>query len=219
MIAQDMQGTASSLLYNAAFLASQSKTSDQATHDEARADLLTMTRSMSAFLGRLSDMVRLGEAARQTVSLESLVQGARRTALRRNPRCNVTLQAGFGQDCYLQTNPILARHALAELLVNASEASDQGPVQVTQQRIVVNQEPLVRIRVRDDGRGIEKDQVAKIFQPFFSTHLERNGLGLTVAREAARTLGGELVLESPSSPTVFALLLPGAPVRAEDRPA
>jgi C4-dicarboxylate-specific signal transduction histidine kinase len=211
MIAQDMQGTASSLLYNAAFLASQTHASDPTSHDEAREDILTMTRAMTSFLGRLSDLVRLGEAARETVSLESLAVGARRVALRRNERCSVSIPGGFGHDVYIQTNPILARQALAEILVNASEASDNGPIRLNHERILVNDQPLVRIRVEDEGRGIAGDMESKVFSPFFTTQPERNGLGLTVAREAARTLGGELLLERAANPTIFALLLPGVP--------
>ena len=39
-----------------------------------------------------------------------------------------------------------------------------------------------------------------------------SGLGLSIARELARLLGGEVTLESVAQPTVFVVDLPGEPV-------
>lgn len=60
----------------------------------------------------------------------------------------------------------------------------------------------VSISVRDTGVGIAADKLASIFEPFvqvgrkFSTRSEGVGLGLTISREFARGMGGELTVES-----------------------
>ncbi len=56
----------------------------------------------------------------------------------------------------------------------------------------------VTIRIRDNGPGIADDVVGQIFNPFFSTRSgsEGAGLGLPVAADVARRLGGDLSVET-----------------------
>ena len=86
--------------------------------------------------------------------------------------------------------------------------------------------PWVCVRVADTGRGIAADQTEAVFQPFVQAEAGHTrteggtGLGLTISREFARLMGGDLTLESePGEGAVFTLWLPAAPapVRAEDR--
>ena len=57
---------------------------------------------------------------------------------------------------------------------------------------------LVEIRVRDNGPGIADDAVGHIFNPFFSTRdgASGAGLGLPIAADVARRLGGELSVDT-----------------------
>ena len=57
---------------------------------------------------------------------------------------------------------------------------------------------MVEIRIRDNGPGIPEDVVGHIFNPFFSTRdgAEGAGLGLPVAADVARRLGGDLSVDT-----------------------
>ena len=61
---------------------------------------------------------------------------------------------------------------------------------------------LVRIWVSDTGIGIPSDQIAQVFEPFFQVESGPTrrypgiGLGLAIARDLARAMGGEVQLES-----------------------
>ena len=57
---------------------------------------------------------------------------------------------------------------------------------------------MVEVRVRDNGPGIEDDVVGRIFNPFFSTRggAMGAGLGLPIASDVARRLGGDLVVDT-----------------------
>ena len=75
----------------------------------------------------------------------------------------------------------------------------------------------VAVRVRDTGVGIAPEQQEAIFSPF--TQIGRTysnpgtgvGLGLAISRELARTMGGELTVESEvGAGSTFTLELPGA---------
>ena len=54
------------------------------------------------------------------------------------------------------------------------------------------------IRIRDNGVGISEDIIGLIFNPFFTTHSGTlgAGLGLTIAADVARRLGGDLSVDS-----------------------
>jgi PAS domain S-box-containing protein len=77
------------------------------------------------------------------------------------------------------------------------------------------------ISVVDTGRGIPKEKLEKIFEPFvqlgrsLSSAHEGMGLGLSIARDLARAMGGDLTVSSKVGVgSTFTLLLPrGAPTR------
>ena len=73
----------------------------------------------------------------------------------------------------------------------------------------------VRLRVRDHGPGIASKDVPKLFQPFRKSARDAAnsapgvGLGLSLCRRLAHSIGGELSLEQNSNAgAVFSLLLP-----------
>jgi signal transduction histidine kinase len=78
---------------------------------------------------------------------------------------------------------------------------------------------LVVLRVRDTGVGIPPDRLEAIFEPFFQVGRALNrpvegvGLGLTISRDLARGMGGELSVHSElGAGSTFTLSLPiGAP--------
>ena len=59
-------------------------------------------------------------------------------------------------------------------------------------------EETVDVRVRDNGIGVEDEVLGRIFNPFFTTRegTMGAGLGLTIAADVARRLGGELVVDT-----------------------
>ncbi len=75
---------------------------------------------------------------------------------------------------------------------------------------------VIRMRVRDTGRGIPPDQLERIFEPFVQVDRHRThesqqgvGLGLAISRELARGMGGDLTAESaPGIGSTFTLTLP-----------
>ena len=70
---------------------------------------------------------------------------------------------------------------------------------------------FVEVRVRDNGTGIPDEVVDQIFNPFFSTRegVVGAGLGLPIAADVMRRLGGDLVVDTVHGEyTEFTLTLP-----------
>lgn len=96
--------------------------------------------------------------------------------------------------------------ALTNLLENALQAVDAGG------RIDLDARgdgSLILLSVRDNGRGMNAQTIARLFDPFFTTRAEGTGLGLAIARGVARAHGGGIeVVSSPGAGAEFTLSLP-----------
>ena len=72
---------------------------------------------------------------------------------------------------------------------------------------------MVEVRVLDNGPGIADDVVDRIFNPFFSTRegIMGAGLGLSIAADVARRLGGDLLVDTVHGEYAeFTIRLPAA---------
>jgi signal transduction histidine kinase len=103
------------------------------------------------------------------------------------------------------------RQILLNLIGNAIKFTDEGTVSL---HVTASGEQL-QVAIADTGRGIARDDMERIFDPFeqvdqtISRRAEGTGLGLPVSRELARLLGGEIVAVSePGRGSTFTLRLP-----------
>jgi signal transduction histidine kinase len=121
---------------------------------------------------------------------------------------------GPAQRVGLYTDPGKLRQILVNLLANAVKFTERGDVVL---RIdVVDAGERVVFEVSDSGRGIAAAYHERIFEPFWRSEPtsvrreEGTGLGLSVARQLARLLGGDLrlVASAPGQGSTFVLSLP-----------
>ena len=73
-----------------------------------------------------------------------------------------------------------------------------------------------RLTVIDDGPGLAPGDEERVFEPFQHGNQEARGhnsvgLGLTISRQLARLMGGDLTYRREGGTTVFRLVLPGRP--------
>jgi len=67
----------------------------------------------------------------------------------------------------------------------------------------------VQVQVADNGRGIQKRLVTKIFDPYFTTKSTGTGLGLSISYSVVKKHGGLLHLERTSADgSTFTFYLP-----------
>ena len=94
------------------------------------------------------------------------------------------------------------RQCVFNLLSNACKFSKGGRVDVFARRVSAASGDILRVDVRDTGIGLSEDQIARLFQPYAqATSATRSefggtGLGLSVTREIARLLGGDVRVTS-----------------------
>lgn len=106
----------------------------------------------------------------------------------------------------MMLDQIKVRQMLLNLLKNAWEA-----VPVPGGKITVSACPKasgIAINIQDNGCGISPEQLATIFQPFFTTKESGTGLGLPVVKQIVEAHNGSVSVESsPDHGTVFHIFL------------
>ncbi|WP_425258374.1 hybrid sensor histidine kinase/response regulator [Rubrivivax sp. RP6-9] len=148
-----------------------------------------------------------------------LDQLAEVTALRAADKgLQFTLQSTLPRPCWVRGDAARVRQVLQNLLGNAVKFTVRGGVTLQAAPVPGPAPGGVRLSVRDTGPGMDAAELARVFQPFQQAGKTRIadgvGLGLTIARELAIAMGGNVTAESaPGAGAVFHFdaLLPPAP--------
>jgi signal transduction histidine kinase len=103
-------------------------------------------------------------------------------------------------------DPVLLRRVLANLVLNAIQAMPKGGELI----ITTNKtQDSVEIIVQDTGVGIASENLEKIFNPFFTTKAQGQGLGLAVCKRLVEAQGGEITVKSElGNGSTFTVSLP-----------
>ena len=103
---------------------------------------------------------------------------------------------------WLQADLRRLRQVVANLLTNAVKYNRVGgDVKVVARRMMVDGVPGWEIGVRDNGRGLNAEQLAHLYEPFNRLGAERDGIegrgiGLMTAHHLVRLMGGRLQVDS-----------------------
>lgn len=111
---------------------------------------------------------------------------------------------------YIDVNTL--KQILTNLIKNAAESlGESGWITIrTADQIIIDGEPFVEIQVVDDGNGIPKSLLEKLFTPVDSEKGASNsGLGLSIVKELAKNLGGSVSYRrSIEGLTIFGVYIP-----------
>jgi signal transduction histidine kinase len=103
---------------------------------------------------------------------------------------------------------------LLNLIINAVEAMPNGGVLTI---TATAQEGWLSVAVGDTGAGLSSDEIAKIFEPFYTTKSNGTGLGLAVSYGIIQQHGGRIDVTSAAGVgTTFTVRLPIRPIAEED---
>lgn len=176
-------------------------------------NVLDLARLEAGVSGAREDLIQ----PRQTVL--DLLRKAEPAAKRKGVEISVYLPRSLPA---MQTDRERFSRILLHLVSNAVKYTERGMVEVRVESATRSvgghrREPVLTVSVRNPGRGIPPEQLDRVFEPFAQvdegsrTDSTRRGigLGLSLARKMARSLGGEVTIESePERGTVAQLILP-----------
>jgi two-component system, OmpR family, osmolarity sensor histidine kinase EnvZ len=139
------------------------------------------------------------------VNIGSILEDLRADSERHGAEIGVETQG----DLEIRVRPIAMKRCVGNLVANAQRHADQVRVSA------IREAQFVSIVVDDDGSGIAPEHREDVFRPFYRLDEARNqdeggaGLGLAIARDIARSHGGEITLsDSPMGGLRAAIQIP-----------
>jgi len=118
-------------------------------------------------------------------------------------------------DGTVRADPTRLRQVLLNLLTNAIKYNRAGGQVIVDAAVDAG---LVRLRVRDTGRGLRSEQIDQLFEPFNrlgaeGDGIQGSGIGLTIVKALVEGMGGQVGVSSvPGRGSVFEITLPSVPV-------
>lgn len=160
-------------------------------------------RSLTA---QLLTFAKGGRPVRRAVQLEQIIRDSASFALRGKPaKCNLEIPPDLPP---VEADAAQLAQVFNNLLLNAQQAMPEGGQITIQVRPHITGQYLETI-IRDQGCGIVPENLAKIFDPYFTTKKTGSGLGLAVVYSIINNHQGTVSVESaPGRGTTFTLLLP-----------
>ncbi|MGC8739410.1 MAG: CHASE4 domain-containing protein [Candidatus Hydrogenedens sp.] len=96
-------------------------------------------------------------------------------------------------DAIIKVDVNLFSRAIINILNNSIESiSNQGKIYVE----IYDKNDSHYIEIKDNGIGIEKENLGKIGKPFFTTKAKGTGLGLTITKKIIESHGGKIEIQS-----------------------
>jgi nitrogen fixation/metabolism regulation signal transduction histidine kinase len=112
----------------------------------------------------------------------------------------------------VMADPDSLHSALTNLIINGLQAMDGTGGTLEINLSGEDHGRTVRIEVSDSGRGIEADDISKVFEPYYSTKETGTGLGLAIVKKAVDDHHGTIAVKSKVGlGTTFTMKLPTAP--------
>ena len=173
-----------------------------ATSEEIREGSLNIIQKecqrLNRLLTNLLDFARPRQPEFRAVDLPRLIDSIFALVGPNAQLQHVTLKKSIVRSpAILESDPEQLKQVLLNLVINAIQAMPGGgEIEVE----VDHRDSEVMISVRDEGAGIDDQNLDKIFDRFFTTKEAGTGLGLSVAHQVITQHGGHIKARSESGP-------------------
>jgi signal transduction histidine kinase len=163
-------------------------------------DLLTMWQSYGSVEATPHNLISISDIVREVVAGVGAM--AKETPV--ELKCDVT-----EDPCSLMGDAVQITRAIQNVIINSIQASGdrKGTVEVS----CIRKDFYVDVRIADTGQGISPEQIARIFDPYFTTKQGKSGtgLGLFITRKVVDDHNGSIKVDStPGIGTTITIRLP-----------
>jgi two-component system NtrC family sensor kinase len=171
----------------------------------------TMRREVertTAIVQNLLDFTRPKDPVRKPMDLVKVMEESLALISNKLSLTNIEVVKLLNPLPEIQADPAHMKQVFLNLLINACEAMEEGGT-LTIRSDNHPEANTVTMSVRDTGSGIEEKDLARIFDPFFSTKKKGTGLGLSVVNGIVTRHNGKVEIDSaPGKGTDFRVTLP-----------
>jgi PAS domain S-box-containing protein len=195
----------------------RSSSKDTKTTEYLEATLATMNRAKALTL-QLLTFAKGGHPVQRITSLPPLIREAAQFALSGS---NISCKFFFDENlnpCNIDKNQI--GQVIDNIVINAQQAMPNGgTIEISARNSSLGEKEhpslskgeYVKVSIKDNGIGIPKDIMPRIFDPFYTTKTKGHGLGLATCYSIVNRHGGCIDVESePSNGSMFHVYLPAS---------
>jgi two-component system NtrC family sensor kinase len=179
--------------------------------DSLSVDGLHGIEQISELVGNLRSFSRLD---RSKIASFNVNDGVNAALLIAKPHLRkVDVEKRLGEVASITCSPSQVNQVLLNIITNAAQAMDKarGVITVTTR---ADGPDHVAIEIADNGKGIARENLTRIFDPFYTTKApgQGTGLGLSIAYKIVSQHGGQIdVLSEVGVGTTFVVSLPVRP--------
>jgi len=180
--------------------------------DQQTADIMIQeVDRLNRVVGQLLEFAKPVPVKPKPVSLQALLNDSIKLIRDRAAEKNISIQTKNNtRMAEVRIDPDRINQVLLNLYLNAIDSMESGgelKVEISSD----GQRRNVVIQVSDTGRGISRENLSKIFEPYFTTKSTGTGLGLAIAHNIVEAMGGKITVVSDKEVgTTFTVALPNS---------
>jgi two-component system sensor histidine kinase HydH len=186
--------------------------------DQQTADIMIQeVDRLNRVVGQLLEFARPVPVKPKPVPLQVLLDDSIKLISDRAAEKNISIRTqNSALTDEVQIDPDRLNQVLLNLYLNAIDSMESGgdlKVEISSD----GKDRNVVIKVSDTGKGINRENLGKIFEPYFTTKSTGTGLGLAIAYNIIEAMGGKITVESEKEAgTTFTVALPNLEANKND---
>jgi signal transduction histidine kinase len=168
-------------------------------------------RQIEKFIKELLNFARVTELNLEKFSLEQIFEESMKLLGNSVTKKKINLQKEISAELPpVKVDADKIRQVFLNILRNAIEAVEEGgEIKVVMTKDVSQKPPMIKVKITDNGCGIDEKYLETIFEPFFTTKPFGFGLGLANARKIIEQHGGIIKVHSKKGEgACFEILVP-----------
>ncbi len=178
--------------------------------DQKTAEIMVQeVERLNRVIGQLLEFARPMSVRKKATSIQTVIQHSLKMIERDAQAKNINIRANLSPEIQeVSIDPDRMNQVLLNLYLNGMEAMEDGGT------LSVDLYPdedgrQIKIAVSDTGKGINKDDLVHVFDPYFTTKQSGTGLGLAIVHKIIESHKGEVKVESePEKGTTVTIILP-----------
>jgi nitrogen fixation/metabolism regulation signal transduction histidine kinase len=170
--------------------------------------IIQETEGLSALLNEFKTLAKPMEPSNSSTKLTDAVIEV--LSLYRGSYPEVNFNIDHVADTMIKIDKIRFSQTLANLVINAIDAMDgKGSIEIRNDFVKKREAQYCRLSIRDNGKGIPKQESQNIFTPYFTTKKTGTGLGLPIIERIINDHNGSIWFNSSEGMgTTFYIDLP-----------
>ncbi|WP_245600348.1 MULTISPECIES: ATP-binding protein [Psychromonas] len=180
---------------------------DQVSNNLSR--ITHLTERMAKISSQLKSFARKSNGELKIIALQPVILAAHellKPQLKAN-KTELTMQLPT-QSIYVKAEPIQLEQIVVNLLSNALQSMQHSDHKLIKIELIIESD-IAKIKVLDQGTGIDQAHLPHLFEPFFTTKETGLGLGLSISQQIINNMQGTLTAKNRvTSGAEFCISLP-----------